>query len=77
MELKKSNIHKTFIKEKSISKVILYGSVSQGKGQPNSDIDLFILKQAKADAGWILCLLFQIIYSLLTVVLLRYKQNTG
>ena len=39
----KSQIYKTFSKEKNILKVILYGSVARGKEQPNSDIDLFIL----------------------------------
>lgn len=45
----KSKIFNTFHKEKSILKVILYGSVARGEEKPNSDIDLFILVKNEKD----------------------------
>ena len=45
----KSKIYKTFNREKSILKVILYGSVPRGKEHPDSDIDLFLLVRNQKD----------------------------
>jgi len=45
----KSRIYETLIKEKSILKVILYGSVVRKKEKPESDIDVFILVRSKKD----------------------------
>ncbi len=48
MELK-SKIYETLIREKSIQKVVLYGSVARKKKKPESDIDVFILIATKKD----------------------------
>ncbi len=48
MELK-SKIYETFTREKSILKVVLYGSVARKKEKPESDIDVFILVATKKD----------------------------
>jgi predicted nucleotidyltransferase len=48
MELK-SKIYETLIREKSILKVILYGSVVRKREKPESDIDVFILVMTKKD----------------------------
>jgi predicted nucleotidyltransferase len=48
MELK-SKIYETLIREKSIQKVVLYGSVARKKEKPESDIDVFILVTTKKD----------------------------
>jgi predicted nucleotidyltransferase len=48
MELK-SKIYETFIREKSIQKVVLYGSVARKREKPESDIDVFILVMTKKD----------------------------
>jgi predicted nucleotidyltransferase len=45
----KSRIYETLIREKSIQKVILYGSVARKKEKPESDIDVFILVTTKKD----------------------------
>jgi predicted nucleotidyltransferase len=45
----KSKIYETLIKEKSILKVILYGSVVKKKEKTESDIDVFILVRSKKD----------------------------
>ncbi len=45
----KSRIYETLIREKSIQKVILYGSVVSKKEKPESDIDVFILVTTKKD----------------------------
>ena len=45
----KSRIYEDLIKEKSILKVILYGSVARRKEKPDSDIDVFILVKTKKD----------------------------
>ena len=45
----KSRIYETLIREKSILKVILYGSVARKRAKPESDIDVFILVRAKKD----------------------------
>ncbi len=45
----KSRIHETFIREKSILKVVLYGSVARKREKPESDIDVFILVKTKKD----------------------------
>jgi len=45
----KSRIYETLIREKSILKVILYGSVARKREKPESDIDVFILVNAKQD----------------------------
>jgi predicted nucleotidyltransferase len=45
----KSKIYETLIKEKSILKVMLYGSVVRKKEKPESDIDVFILVRSKKD----------------------------
>jgi predicted nucleotidyltransferase len=43
----KSRIYETLIREKSIQKVVLYGSVARKKEKPESDIDVFILVTTK------------------------------
>ena len=48
MELK-SKIYETLIREKSIQKVVLYGSVARKREKAESDIDLFILVATKKD----------------------------
>ncbi len=48
MELK-SKIYETLIREKSVQKVVLYGSVARKKEKPESDIDVFILVTTKKD----------------------------
>ena len=48
MELK-SRIYETLIREKSILKVVLYGSVARKREKPESDIDVFILVKTKKD----------------------------
>jgi predicted nucleotidyltransferase len=48
MELK-SRIYETLIREKSVQKVVLYGSVARKKEKPESDIDVFILVTTKKD----------------------------
>jgi len=48
MELK-SKIYETLIREKSIQKVVLYGSVARKREKPESDIDVFILVTTKKD----------------------------
>jgi predicted nucleotidyltransferase len=48
MELK-SKIYETLIREKSIQKVVLYGSIARKKEKPESDIDVFILVATKKD----------------------------
>ncbi len=48
MELK-SKIYETLIREKSIQKVVLYGSVARKMEKPESDIDVFILVTTKKD----------------------------
>ncbi len=48
MELK-SKIYETLIREKSVLKVVLYGSVARKKETPESDIDVFILVTTKKD----------------------------
>ncbi len=48
MELK-SRIYETLIREKSILKVILFGSVARKMEKPESDIDVFILVTTKKD----------------------------
>jgi len=45
----KSRIYETFIREKSILKVIIYGSVARKKEKPESDINVFILVRTKKD----------------------------
>ncbi len=45
----KSRIYETLIREKSVMKVILYGSVARKKEKPESDIDIFILVKTKKD----------------------------
>jgi predicted nucleotidyltransferase len=45
----KSQIYETLIKEKSIIKVVLYGSVARKKEKPESNIDVFILVRTKKD----------------------------
>jgi predicted nucleotidyltransferase len=45
----KSKIYETLIREKSIQKVVLYGSVARKKEKPESDIDVFILVTTKKD----------------------------
>ncbi|HEB35556.1 MAG TPA: nucleotidyltransferase domain-containing protein [Candidatus Aminicenantes bacterium] len=45
----KSRIYETLIREKSIQKVILYGSVARKKEKPESDIDVLILVTTKKD----------------------------
>jgi predicted nucleotidyltransferase len=45
----KSRIYETLIREKSIQKVVLYGSVARKKEKPESDIDVFILVTTKKD----------------------------
>jgi predicted nucleotidyltransferase len=45
----KSRIYETLIKEKSIIKVVLYGSVARKREKPESDIDVFILVKTKKD----------------------------
>jgi predicted nucleotidyltransferase len=45
----KSRIYETLIREKSILKVILYGSVARKREKPESDIDVFILVKTKKD----------------------------
>jgi predicted nucleotidyltransferase len=45
----KSRIYETLIKEKSIIKVVLYGSVARKKEKPESNIDVFILVRTKKD----------------------------
>jgi len=45
----KSKIYETLIREKSILKVILYGSVARKREKPESDIDVFILVKSKKD----------------------------
>ncbi len=45
----KSRIYETLIREKSIQKVVLYGSVARKKEKPESDIDVFILVMTKKD----------------------------
>ncbi len=45
----KSKIYETLIREKSIIKVVLYGSVARKKEKPESDIDVFILVTTKKD----------------------------
>jgi predicted nucleotidyltransferase len=45
----KSKIYETLIKEKSVLKIILYGSVARKKEKPESDIDVFILVRSKKD----------------------------
>ncbi len=45
----KSKIYETLIREKSILKVILYGSVVRKREKPESDIDVFILVMTKKD----------------------------
>jgi predicted nucleotidyltransferase len=48
MELK-SRIYETLIREKSVQKVVLYGSVAREREKPESDIDVFILVTTKKD----------------------------
>ncbi len=48
MELK-SKIYETLGREKSIQKVVLYGSVARKREKPESDIDVFILVTTKKD----------------------------
>jgi predicted nucleotidyltransferase len=48
MELK-SKIYETLIREKSILKVVLYGSIARKMEKPESDIDVFILVMTKKD----------------------------
>ncbi len=48
MELK-SKIYETLAREKSILKVVLYGSVAKKREKPESDIDIFILVTTKKD----------------------------
>ena len=48
MELK-SKIYETLTREKSILKVVLYGSVAKKREKPESDIDIFILVTTKKD----------------------------
>jgi predicted nucleotidyltransferase len=48
MEMK-SKIYETLIREKSIQKVVLYGSVARKREKPESDIDVFILVTTKKD----------------------------
>jgi predicted nucleotidyltransferase len=48
MELK-SKIYETLIREKSVLKVVLYGSVARKREKPESDIDVFILVATKKD----------------------------
>ncbi len=48
MELK-SRIYETLIREKSIQKVVPYGSVARKREKPESDIDVFILVKTKKD----------------------------
>ncbi|MEE9390272.1 MAG: nucleotidyltransferase domain-containing protein, partial [Candidatus Aminicenantaceae bacterium] len=48
MELK-SRIYETLIREKSVQKVVLYGSVARKREKPESDIDVFILVTTKKD----------------------------
>ncbi len=48
MELK-SKIYETLIREKSILKAVLYGSVARNREKPESDIDVFILVTTKKD----------------------------
>ncbi|KKN04433.1 hypothetical protein LCGC14_1097580, partial [marine sediment metagenome] len=45
----KARIYETLIREKSIQKVVLYGSVARKKEKPESDIDVFILVTTKKD----------------------------
>ncbi len=45
----KSKIYETLIREKSILKVVLYGSVARKREKPESDIDVFILVKTKKD----------------------------
>ena len=45
----KSRIYETLIREKSILKVVLYGSVARKREKPESDIDVFILVKTKKD----------------------------
>ena len=61
----KSKIFNTFHKEKSILKVILYGSVARGEEQPNSDIDLFILVKNEKDKDLVANLVHKLNISLL------------
>lgn len=48
MELK-SKIYEILVREKSIQKVVLYGSVARKREKPESDIDVFILVTTKKD----------------------------
>lgn len=61
----KSKIFNAFHKEKSILKVILYGSVARGEEQPNSDIDLFILVKNEKDKDLVANLVHKLNISLL------------
>ncbi len=45
----KARIYETLIREKSIQKVVLYGSVARKKEKPESDIDVFIIVTTKKD----------------------------
>ena len=45
----KSRIHKALNKENNVIRVVLYGSVTQGTEEHNSDIDLFILVKNEKD----------------------------
>jgi len=45
----KSRIYETLIREKSVLKVVLYGSVARKREKPESDIDVFILVKTKKD----------------------------